>query len=58
MHLYHSERTYMKRFVIFYEGDEEVFVVKYLFAETKEQAQQTMIELGLVDEKYKLEECK
>lgn len=48
----------MKKFVIIYEADDEVFVVKYLFAETKEQAQQTMIELGYGDEKYKLEECK
>ena len=48
----------MRKFIIYYEADEEIFVVKIILANDKDHALSQKTELGLTDEKYKLEECK
>ena len=48
----------MKKYVVYFEADEEVFVVRYILATNEEKARETMFLLGLREEKYKIKECK
>jgi hypothetical protein len=48
----------MKKYVVYFEADEEVYVVRYILAANEEKARETMFLLGLREEKYKIKECK
>jgi hypothetical protein len=48
----------MKKFIIYFEADEEIYIVKFILANDKDHASSIAIELGLTDEKYKIQECK
>ena len=48
----------MKKYVVYFEADEEVYVVRYILAANDEQAREIMFLLGLREEKYKIKECK
>lgn len=48
----------MKKFIVYFEADEEIFIVKIILANDKDHALAQKTELGLTDEKYKIEEFK